>query len=184
MAQSLAEKDTAWLARYVEDLIRTHAPAALVNVSAEEVTANEMLTIADQVQASQQALDYLRGPVLYSSVEAEQTTTSVAYTDLTTTGPSITFPRAGRFMLGWGAMIRGNATTGERGLVSFDGSDANAIQHANIGSGSGWASEASCSRLLPITVTAGQTITLTYRSVTGSTYTFGKRWITAWEIPA
>lgn len=177
-------KDTAWLARYVEDLIRTHAPAAMVNVAAEEVTANEMLNIADQVQASQQALDYLRGPVLYSSVEAEQTTNSTVFTNLTTTGPSITVPKAGRYMLGWGAMIRGNSTTGERALVSFDGTDANSVQFADVGHSGGNSAEASVARLLPITATQGQVITLTYRSVTGSTYTFGKRWITAWEIPA
>lgn len=63
MAQPLAEKDTAWLARFVEDMIRNNAPAALVNMSAEEITVTEMLNIADQMSASQQAIDFMRpGP--------------------------------------------------------------------------------------------------------------------------
>lgn len=59
MADALSTKDTTWLARFVEDMIRTNAPAALVNASVEELTVTEMLTIADQAAASQQALEYL-----------------------------------------------------------------------------------------------------------------------------
>ena len=62
MAQLIRDWDTAKLARYVEDLIRQYAPSALVNISAEDITSNANLIIADQVQASQQALDYLRPP--------------------------------------------------------------------------------------------------------------------------
>ena len=59
MATPLADKDTSWLARFVEDMIRNNAPAALANISADEVTVTTMLNIADQVLATQQALDYL-----------------------------------------------------------------------------------------------------------------------------
>lgn len=62
MGQSLAEKDTSWLARFVEDMIRTNTPSALTNISAEEVTVNDSLIIGDQLQASQQAIDYMRPP--------------------------------------------------------------------------------------------------------------------------
>jgi hypothetical protein len=62
VAQSLADKDTAWLTRVVEDMIRQFAPSALVNVAAEDITANSNLIIADQVQATQQALEYLNRP--------------------------------------------------------------------------------------------------------------------------
>ena len=61
-------------------------------------------------------------------VNTTQTTTTTSYTNLGTTGPSVTItvPASGRVLLSFGARVS-NTSSGGWGLVSYDASGANTI---------------------------------------------------------
>lgn len=56
---NLADKDTTWLARRVEDLIRQQAPGALTNSTMDELTVVEKLLVANELELSTIAQKYL-----------------------------------------------------------------------------------------------------------------------------
>lgn len=70
MPETLADKDTGWLARFVQDII-AQAPVTQVSyLGADALAANEILQVLDQLEISTAAFEYLRknffgGPGLY-----------------------------------------------------------------------------------------------------------------------
>lgn len=120
-----------------------------------------------------------------SRVATTQTTTSTSYTNLSTTGPSvtITIPTSGRILLSFGARVSNN-TGGGWGLVSYDATGANTISASdNYAAGFRVATandECTAERTEVLTgLTPGSTtFTVKYRAVAG-TAQFLNRYISA-----
>jgi hypothetical protein len=59
MAESLANKDTAWLARFIQEMVGQSMPQQVAFQGADQVTVNNLLQVLDQIEISKQAFDYL-----------------------------------------------------------------------------------------------------------------------------
>ncbi len=70
------------------------------------------------------------GAPMYSTVATDESSASTTYVDLATVGPSVTVPRAGDYMVRWGATCYNNAnnanpyTAVKRGAAATSDSDA------------------------------------------------------------
>lgn len=85
----------------------------------------------DAGQSSGRKWAFIGGPPLSNEVLTLETTTSPSYTNLTTTGPTLTVPVAGEYEIELQATL-GNDTTGEQAYMSYNlngggGTDANSV---------------------------------------------------------
>jgi hypothetical protein len=126
---------------------------------------------------------YTGGPELYGYILTEESTTSGAFTDLTTPGPSLTAPLAGTYDLEWN--FRGYNTASQNACVmslniagatpvETDGADVYAF-----GASTGYIPTAISRRRL--TLTAGAPVKAQYKysgPIGGSTSYFMKRTLT------
>lgn len=81
MPDSLADKDTGWLARFVQDIIAQAPVTQVAYLGADSLAANELLQVLDQLEISTQAFEYLRknffgGPGLYVGTGSPNTVVS------------------------------------------------------------------------------------------------------------
>lgn len=113
-----------------------------------------------------------------ATVSTEESTTSLSYTDLATSGPSVTLT-TGATVLIWMSCYSYKTTAGNTGFLSVDVSGATTIAAADVNSA--FAAEhtgsfgLSVARVLTLVVTPGSnTFKLRYR-VDGGTFFFGNR---------
>lgn len=132
---------------------------------------------------------FIGGSPLYAEVLTQEGTTSAAYTDLATVGPSITLPRAGSYTVEIGCRgIMGSATSNYAVLMSYaiggtGAVDADFVCVAGNG-GTADGKIASVARARTKTgIAAATTLTSKYRVDTaGKNGTYDNRWIRATPI--
>jgi hypothetical protein len=119
------------------------------------------------------------GPPLFAEVETQEGTKSTSYANLATTGPSITAPLAGDYMVGIGAYILSEeASTGAYRMSYAIGGTAASDNDAIVGvrgSGEGHASVARTKRQAGL---AASTVFLAKYKVSGGKGGFRGRWMT------
>lgn len=120
------------------------------------------------------------GAPLSHTVNTEQTTASTGYTDLATTGPTVTIPKAGVYKIEFGGCASNSTADSDTKIaVNYGGSsplDAEAIEMEGIISSGGSENRVAQSRTIIATATAAGTVKLQYR-VTSGTGRFRNRWI-------
>jgi len=130
--------------------------------------------------ASGSKWEFVGGPGLYALVDAAESTVSTSYTNLTTTGPSVTVPLAGDYDVEVGALISHPTAAAYTGFMSYAigataASDANSVQSISSGQFDA-ASTANCRRLGGIA--ASTAFVAKYRTQAGAdTATFTARWM-------
>jgi hypothetical protein len=105
--------------------------------------------------ASAYKWEFVGGPALESEVATGEGTSNNFYGTLTTAGPTLTAPRAGDYLVTFGATIEAALTGGWRGMMSFSASDPDAVYASGPGSAGGGAEGAGVSRTVKRTVAAG-----------------------------
>lgn len=119
------------------------------------------------------------GSPMAAYVDTSQTTASITYVNLGTTGPTVTLPLAGDYIIDHGCRAANN--TGDQGIMSYSigasaASDANAI--SNQSGGVNYIT--SVSRRMSVNVaSASSAITAKYRGNLGGTATFDFRFVMA-----
>lgn len=132
--------------------------------------------------------DFIGGPPIFAEVTAEETTTSVTYTALTTAGPSITLPVAGDYLVQIGCATNSVSGFGHHSRMSYDigataAVDADSCYGRNVNSGTGYENMFSVSRLRKKTGLSAVTLTAKYRSSSASvTARFAERWMSVLPI--
>ena len=125
--------------------------------------------------ASAYKWEFVGGTPLSAEVVTQESSTSTTYVDLTTVGPSVTVPRAGDFLLDFGAgVITGTATTVYLApkLGSAATADADAATFAPQGGTEGVA----ISQKIKRTLAASDVVKLQGKGSSGTWY-FERRWL-------
>ena len=126
---------------------------------------------------------FVGGAPLLSEVTASQSTASPSYTNLTTTGPALTFPLAGDYSLEIGANVEAQLTAGWRGRMAFTATDADCMFFSGTGAAGAPASGGSGSTKTKRTIAAAATTyTCVYRSDASNAVSFALRFFTATPI--
>jgi hypothetical protein len=131
--------------------------------------------------ASSYKWEFVGGAGLHAAVDVRESTSSTAYTNLTTTGPTVTPPLAGDYVIALGGYLFGD-TAGTNVLMSFAiggavALDASGIDVYGAAVSGGFTNAGNFMReLRAIGLAAGAALTAKYR-VTGGTGSFQERWI-------
>jgi hypothetical protein len=119
------------------------------------------------------------------TVQVEETTGSVAYTNLTTPGPTLTKLGDGTFVVAYGCSAKiSNSNTRARANIAINGVANDTITPQIYTSNSGGMVGCSATAVVALKGgVSGNTITLLYSvAVTGNTGTFGARYLSAQRI--
>lgn len=120
----------------------------------------------------------LGGSPLTHYVDTAESTSSTSYVDLTTTGPTITVPRAGIYEIHFGCDITAAAVTTAYVTVKLGAAAAaDTDNFVNVIAGAGY--ENTGSRTIRRTLAAGDALKLMYKMSTATSGTFSKRYIRA-----
>lgn len=128
---------------------------------------------------------FIGGPALYAEVTTQQTTQSASFTDLSTTGPTVTLPLAGDFDVEVGCRAHVNTNAGFAGMSYAIGAsaatDADAIFH-NEPAGDNTSPQNIMRKRRKTGLTA-VALTSKYRvNNAANTATFEHRWISALPV--
>jgi hypothetical protein len=116
--------------------------------------------------------DFVGGPDLYAEALPSVGTNSTSYVDLG--GPSLTVPRAGSYLIDWGAYM-GAGSQGSNGKISLTAGPGPADAISLVGTGFGGSSNATARE---VALSALQAVAFRYAG-TNATYTqgFSQRWL-------
>jgi hypothetical protein len=119
---------------------------------------------------------FLGGPAMFGAVAAAETTTSIAYVDLTTVGPLVVAPRAGDYAIDHGGTLKTNqlgaaAAKGALATVKIGAAaaaDTEAVQWNNSGDSGTEQRIGTAFRRLIKTLAASDTVKAQYRGTTAA----------------
>ena len=125
---------------------------------------------------------FIGGASMFSAVNSSESTTSTTYTDLTTSGPSVTLPVAGDYFIHFGALINGgtdNAQPVASFATSAAASDTNRIEGAPV---SAEQTLISASRKVKMSGLTAAAVTMKYKVTSAGSGTYNFRWLAATPI--
>lgn len=160
----------------VTDLITQVAPAVLGDLSAY-FTANPFpIPIAQVTGYTDQT------PFVATNIQAEESTTSTSYTNLTTPGPSLTNLPNGTYMVTWGCLAVCSAQTFRAVMaLSINNASPDDTKRAQVNSTSLVGASNNSEFTLNMGL-SGNSITAQYRVTAAGTGIFGSRYLSATRI--
>lgn len=125
---------------------------------------------------------FIGGSDAYSLVDTSESTSAVAFGDLTTPGPSYTVPLAGDYTVEWGAISVAAAAGGDRYMgVRVGATDPTVFTHNALG----WGGAGAATGAIPgsrsdkvAAVASGTVLKAVYRAGSGVSSSFQQRWLT------
>lgn len=128
--------------------------------------------------ASTYKWEFIGGPDSWAFVDTgESSTTTSAWVNLTTDGPSVTVARAGDYLVAYGASLAHSVATGTLfiGVAVGNGNALSVVSHVTIPGASYYL--AASSQALLTAVAAASALKLRYQSITAGTMSAEHRWI-------
>lgn len=124
------------------------------------------------------------GPPLRARVDTLQATTSTSFVELATTGPAVNIVATGVYVVQVGAFCRPNTAGPFTAIMGFaapgiSAADADAAHGISTSAGDG---ASAVSPPVVATVTSLGSFSARYRSTTGASAQFARRWLTAMPI--